>query len=284
MRGCLLKGFFILLLTSTLVDSQQAEKVALAFEGNKVISEKELVGVTDKCLAADRQWNDRYDSEVLDYCLRRLKFSLIAKGYWQATLGVPRTQKTENGLSVIVPLEEGALYRLGEVQIKGSSVFPSAKLREMLDLKTGDIADGERIGEWLFEQVRKAYNELGYIQYIAEPVPTFHLETGAQNGVVDLTVEIEEGKPFTIGLIKFEGNGNISAYQLRRQMLVRSGDIFNAELFEQSLKIISENNHYELINADKDVALTMDEEGARVNITIHLKIKPTTVSVNKDSR
>ena len=276
MRFKLLRGLILLLITAELASGQQAltGKIALAFEGNRVFSEQELLGFTDKCLAADPRWKDRYRREMLDYCLNRLKLHLATRGYWQAKVGEFREQEVENVLRVIVPIEEGVLYRLGEIKIRGSKVFSAATILEMLALKTGDIADGERISKWLYGPVRKAYNDLGYIEYQAEPQVVFRRNSEAQNGEVDITVEVDEGNPFTIGLIKFEGRGTISEHQLRRDLLVQSKEIFNKGLFEQSLKIISENYPFHVIDPDKDVHYRLHDEVPRVDITIHLRMRP----------
>ena len=268
----MLKGFLLLLFTCALVSAQTSRHVtALVFQGNQIISQQELSDLPEKCLSSDAHWNDKFDREVLSYCLRRLKFSLAEKGFLQATVGTFKEQENEDGLRIIVPVDEGALYRLGEVQIRGAKLFSPAKIREMLDLKNGDIANGEQIGEWLFDRVAKEYHELGYIRYVAEPKPEFHLAPNSQDGVVDLTVEIDEGKPFKIGSIKFEGNGDISELLLREQMLVHDREIFNEELLRLSLKLISETDHFEAIDADKDVDYKLDEETGRIDITIHLK-------------
>lgn len=281
----MLKGFLLLLFTCALVSEQTSRHVtALVFQGNQIISQQELSDLTEKCLGSDAHWNDKFDREVLSYCLRRLKFSLAEKGFLQATVGTFKEQENEDGLRIIVPVDEGALYRLGEVQIRGAKLFSPAKIREMLDLKKGDIANGELIGEWLYERVGRAYSELGYIRFVAEPKPTFHLESGSQNGVVDLTVEIDEGKPFTIGSIKFEGNGSISELLLSEDMLVHSKEVFNEELFRLSLKLISETGHFEAIDADKDVDYRVDEDRARVDITIRLKIRTLTVGATRSAK
>ena len=67
----------------------------------------------------------------------------------------------------------------------------------MIGLNKGDIADGEKVTKGLFENLKKFYGQQGFIEYTAEPVPTFHDNPQNPNeGVVDFTVTIEEGKQF----------------------------------------------------------------------------------------
>jgi len=184
-----------LLVSSGIAGGQKPSsgKLTLVFEGNKVFSEEELLRITDPCLENSRP-RVRSDSEAIEYCLRRLKLSMGSKGYLQAVVGPPREQEAENGLCLVVPINEGLRYRLGEVKIEGSKLFTSAQILEMLTLKTGDIADVESLSEWLNERVKKKYADFGYIQYSVDPEPKLHLKTGEQEGIVDLVVTIDEGK------------------------------------------------------------------------------------------
>jgi outer membrane protein insertion porin family len=197
---------------------------------------------------------------------------MIGRGYLRAVIGKPNREDIEGGVRIVVPIQEGVLYRLGEIKITDSKLFSPAQLLEMGSLKTGDIASGEAIGEWLFQRVNKAYSNFGYIKYTAEPVPDFHpTRDGAQEGVVDLTVFIEEGQAFTIRKIKLEGNGDIPESTLLREMLLRNGDLFSRDRFNDSLKIIDQMGIFEQIDSDKDVDYQVDNESARLDITIHLK-------------
>lgn len=246
-----------------------APKAVLDFDGNRVFSKQELLEVANKCLAGYSKSENQ--DEVLDYCLHRVSQFLRAQGYLQAQLGKPRQEQTETGSRTIVSVTEGALFRLGEVKIDGALILTAAQIRDMFELKTGEIANGDSISAWLYERVKKAYGNLGYIQYTAEVQPTFHRKDGAREGVADLAVTIDEGSAFTIASIQFEGNENVSKDVLLRGMSVRNGEVFSQDLFEASLIRISQSGQFETIDADRDVDWKVDQKAPRVNLTIHLK-------------
>jgi outer membrane protein insertion porin family len=246
-----------------------APKTVLDFEGSKVFSKQELLEVANKCRAGFSKSED--ENETLDYCLHRVRQFLAARGYLQAQLGKPRQEQTENGPRTIVSVNEGALFRLGEVEINGSRILAPTQIREMFASKTGDIADAESIGVWLFERVKKAYGNLGYIQYTAAVQPKFHRKDGAEEGVADLEVTIDEGNAFTIASIQFEGNGNVSRDALLRGMTLRNGEVFSQDLFDESLMRINQSGQFEAIDADKDVYYEVDKKAPRLSLTIHLK-------------
>jgi outer membrane protein insertion porin family len=246
-----------------------APKTVLDFEGSKIFSKQELLEVANKCRAGFSKSED--ENETLDYCLHRVRQFLAARGYLQAQLGKPRQEQTENGPRTIVSVNEGALFRLGEVEIKGTRTLSPTQIREMFELKTGDIADSQRIAVWLFERVKKAYGNLGYIQYTVEVQPKFHRKDGAEEGVADLEVTIDEGNAFTIASIQFVGNENVSKDVLLREMTVRNGEVFSQELLDSSLIRINQSGQFETIDADKDVYYEVDKKAPRLNLTIHLK-------------
>ena len=246
-----------------------AAKTVLDFEGNKVFSKPELLEVANRCLTGFSKSPD--EDALLDYCLHRVRQFMSAKGYLQAQLGKPLQEQTENGPRTIVSVNEGALFRLGEVEIDGSRTLAPTQIREMLELKTGDIANADSIGVWLYERVKKSYGNLGYIQYTAEIQPKFQRKEGAREGVADFAVTIDEGNAFTIASIQFVGNGNVSRDTLLREIVVRNGEVFSQDRLDDSLFRINQTGQFEAIDVNKDVDYEVDKQAPRLSLTIHLK-------------
>ncbi len=138
-------------------------KLVVEFEGNKVFSSERLLKRLNLCLAKYADSPDEYKANEFEYCLRNVQSFLRSQGYLRSLVGEPKVQKTDDGLKITVPIEEGAFYRLGNIKLEGAKVFWPEQLLEMLNLKTGDVADGEAIGEWLSVRLKKAYADKGYI-------------------------------------------------------------------------------------------------------------------------
>ena len=255
----------------SVIHAQEAAtpKRLLDFEGNKIFSKAELLEVANRCLAGYSKAQD--DNEPLEYCLYRVRQSMFEKGYLQAQLGKPLQEQTDNGPRTIISVKEGPMFRLGEVEIDGSRVLAPGQIREMFELKSGDIANGDRISDWIYERVKKVYANLGCIKYTAEIHPKFYRKDDASEGVVDLSVNIDEGPAFTIASIEFVGSENVPRDVLLREMTVRNGDLYSQDLFENSLLRLSQSGQFETIDADKDVDWSTDKQGPRVTLTIHLK-------------
>jgi outer membrane protein insertion porin family len=243
----------------------------IRFEGNRIFSSQELEARMREFLHRYEDPKKSYDAEIFDVCLRDLTNIIRSRGYLQARLGEPKKELTQGRLVVTVPVEEGALFRVGEIKIEGVESLTQEQARAMLSLQREDIANGEAIGKWLYEDLKKLYGEMGYIEYTAEIDPEFKLVNQAsKEGVVDFNVTIDEGRQFRIRSIRFDGS-DISNKELHVLLLIRPGDVFNQLLLEKSVNQLNETNWFEMIDKDKDTDFRTDEEEGLLDITLRLK-------------
>lgn len=253
---------------------ERQRKLEIAFEGNKVFPTQPLLDQVNQCWDQYNQPGNKVNTQrLIDECLRQVAFFMRNQGYLRASVKPVKADVSESSVKVIVRVDEGIRYRFGEIRIKGSKLFSPAQIMEVLDIKAGEIATGEEIGEGLFERLKKLYADRGHIQYTAEPEPTFTEGSDeAQDGVVDFTIDIYEGPQFIVHTIRFEDNEVAADQELRRSLLLREGDIYSEQLFNDSLKAL---NQLGLFNGDRerDVDLLTKEEKPELDIVIHLKRK-----------
>jgi outer membrane protein insertion porin family len=243
----------------------------LDFEGNKIFSKSELLELTNTCLDRAIDAAHPYETEQLDYCLRKVVSLMHERGYLQAMLGQTLYQQNENVLKATIPVEEGALYRVGEIKIENTKVLAPAQILAMIGLSPGDVADGDKIGRAMFERVKEAYGNLGYIQYTAEVTPTFHLKEGAEEGFADFLIAIDEGKQFRIRSIKFTGGDHKTNELLLRELMVRDGEVYNSDLFAKSITRLNNTGLYDRIDPERDVEYQTNEKAAFLDVTIRLR-------------
>ena len=251
----------------------EGERLSLAevrFEGNRSFSSHELASRLGEHLAHYPKMLEGYDSNIFDYCSRNLLNFIRSRGYLQATFGQPKKEIEARGLVLVIRVNEGVLYRLGEIKIKGAEAVAPEKVRAMLNLRQGDIAGGEDIGKWLYEDLKKTYGEIGYIEYTAEADPEFKAATNDVNGgVVDFTVTIEEGRQFSVHAIRFQGS-NLPEGELLGLFRIRAGGVFNQRLFEETIDELNKSGRFEQIDKDRDTDFRTDEEEALIDIVIKI--------------
>ena len=210
---------------------------------------------------------------MFEYCLNRLNNFARSRGYLQARLHDPKVEERGADVIITVEVDEGVLYRLGNVEIEGASAFSPKKIRSMLTLNTGDVVDGERLSKWLFEDLKKLYAENGYIQYTAEVTPEFNLARNGSEGIAAFRIEIDEGRRFKILKIRFKGD-NLPETELRQLLLIHDGDTYNQTLFEKSIDRLNDTGLFELIDKDRDADFRTNDEEGLVDIAIKLAKRP----------
>lgn len=259
-------------LNSITFQIMEGERLSLAdiqFEGLRVSSPEVLNAVTKQCLSQYRNSQTGYEQEALEYCLRHTANFVRNAGYLQAKFGEPKTEVTGPGIMVTVQVEEGRLYRLGKVEIEGSTQFSGAQIRAMLPLAQGEVATAYAISDWLFKDLRKLYGDLGYLQYTAESDPTYKTKSEAE-GIVDFRIIIEEGMQYRLGSLKLEGQ-QLPAEELLKYSALRVGEIYSVSCFQDFVNKLNETELFEPIDKDGDSDFRTNEEEALVSITLKLR-------------
>lgn len=250
----------------------EGERVPLAdirFEGTKVFPADQLTIVTTDCLSRFKSSKQGYDEELLEYCLRNTANFVRSRGHLQAQFGEPKSEVIGNGIVATVRVEEGSLYRLGKVEIEGADRVSADEIRAMLPLSQGEVARADRISQWLFEDLKKVYGELGYIEYTAEPVPEFR-KVSEVEGVVDFKVVIEEGDRFTLRSLEFEGELLPTAKFINESPL-QPGEVYKPSAYAAFIKQLDQSGLFERIDQDRDSDFRLDQEEKVVSIRLKLR-------------
>lgn len=265
--------FLVLGIAISIQGQTPQSKLRVEFEGNKIFSSDALLKKLDYCVAKHSDSEDGYDARLFDYCLRKdVQEFMRSQGYLNAKISKLKEQDNVRSLNLTVRVEEGLRYRLGSINIQGAKVFTSEQLLEKLNLKTGDIADGQELVQWLFERVKNLYAENGYVQSDFELEPTFKSAAEkAGEGIADLEVIVDEGLRFTINRIEFVGNGQTSDQVLRSALLIKEKETFNQQRLVESVEKLNGLGLFEQIDKDKDVELRTDNESPLLKVTILLK-------------
>jgi len=235
---------------------------SLAFRGNQHFSFETIRDLL-KTKAGDSYYAEKLESDM--YQLRVL---LLARGgYLRATFGKPEIEDTPSGLRIVVPMQEGILYRVGSIKVKDSTVFPPEKVIQIFGLESGEIADGYRVKVGL-EKLDKLYRNRGYVQFNAEFIPDFKQAIpDGEEGVVDITFELYEGAVFRISAIHFEGNTRTTDLSLRRRLRIREGDVYNESLLNKCVERIYALGLYQEVSLGYEI----DDHGKNVDITIRVR-------------
>jgi outer membrane protein insertion porin family len=224
-----------------------------------------------------------FDSSKLEEDTERVRHAYTDKGYYNAAVEEPRTQIRDQGglnlltfrpnkgkrIDILMPIEEGDRYRLGSITFTGNKAVNNVRaLRSTFAVKDGEWFNATLIGKGL-ENLKKAYGQLGYINFGAIPKPSFD----DQKKTVSLDIDIDEGKPFYVSRIEFQGNTITRDRVIRRELMLDEGNVYNSQLWEYSLLRLNQLEYFEPLKVDQDSEAHQDAEAGTVDLLLKVKEK-----------
>ncbi len=274
--------------------------VDIEFEGNEVFRDGELQNqlllVKETGLISRFKGTDILDLRKLQYDLQKnVRQYMFSKGYFQARIGEPQVvglgykrtgvpvlgvlplplvSSKDDTLKIIIPVTEGKIFRVGELKVEGNSIFSEAQILAGVGLQKGEIADGKRLQEGVYENLKKAYGAQGFVLYNAEFDPEFKDNpANPKEGIVDIKITIDEGKQFRLRRLEFAGNTFTRDKVLRREFLINEGDIYNQQSLEYSILRLNQTGYFDPLDKDKDAEIRTNEEQGDVDLIISVKEK-----------
>ena len=267
----------------------------ISFEGNKHIKSRILrssmknlrpIGVPHS-IFLENLFAKTYDAAKLDEDVEHVREEYQNRGYFKVVVNDPKTKIRDSGhtgfhipllqagpgkaVDITIPIEEGDLYHLGAITFSHNKAVPNAKaLRSLFPIKDGDIFDRSKIAKGL-DNLRNAYGELGYINFTSIPSPTFD-ET---KKVVNLNIDVDEGKQFSVRRIEFAGNTTTRDKVIRRELLLEEGQVYNERLWKLSLQRLNQLGYFDQLKPD-DPDITerhLDEKQGTVDLTLKVHEK-----------
>ncbi len=287
-------------LTFDVDQGNRSRIIQIVFEGNEHFKDSELRGalqlVKETGLISRFKGLDILNLEKLQYDLQKnVRSYMFSKGYFQARIGdpvveglgvkrtdflplitlpLPLISSVDDTLKIIVPVNEGKIYRVGTLTVEGNSIFSEQQILGYVGLKTGEIADGKRLSDAVYDELKKVYGSQGFVNYSARFDPEFKENpTNPDEGIVDIKLVIDEGKQFTLHRLEFTGNTFTRDNVLRREFLINEGDIYNQGLLDYSIARINQTQYFDPIDKDQDIETRTDDDKADVDLNVKIKEK-----------
>jgi len=263
----------------------------IAFEGNHALGKRELrsamknlkpIGVPHSIILEDLLPRT-YDSSRLEEDSERVRQDYRDHGYFRALTGTPVTRVRNAGginlftlrpshgkrVDILIPVEEGDRYRLGGITFTGNKAVQNSKvLRAQFANKDGEWFNATVFSKGL-EQLRKAYGELGYINFVGTPSPRID----EAKHLVYLDIDIDEGKPFYVSRIEFTGNTVTRDKVIRRELQLQEGQVYNSRLWEFSLIRLNQLDYFDPLKVDQDSETHQNADDGTVDLLLKVKEK-----------
>jgi outer membrane protein insertion porin family len=267
----------------------------IRFEGNKNVKTRVLryamknlrpIGIPHSIFLEDI-FARTYDATKLEEDTERVRNEFQNRGYFKALVNDPKTEIHDTGhtgahvpllqsgagksVDITMPIDEGERYTLGGITFKNNKAVQNVKaLRAIFPIKDGDVFDKEKIGKGI-ENLRKAYGELGYINFTSIPDTRFDDDKKQ----IFLEIDVDEGKQFYVRRIEFQGNTTTRDKVIRREIALEEGNVYDSRRWEVSLLRLNQLGYFDQLKPDDPNVTTrqLDEKNGLVDLTLKVHEK-----------
>jgi outer membrane protein insertion porin family len=224
-----------------------------------------------------------FDSTKLEEDTERVRQAYRDLGYFRANTAEPITHiRNESGLSLFtfrpktgkrmdirLPVEEGQRYRFTGITFTGNKAVSNTRaLRAQFAMKDGDWFNATLFGKGL-ENLKKAYGQLGYINFSPVPDPKYD----DQAHTISFNIDLDEGKQFKVSRIEFQGNTITRDFVIRRELLLEEGQVYDSHLWELSLLRLNQLEYFDPLKVDQDSETHENPEAGTVDLLLKVHEK-----------
>ncbi|HET9800492.1 MAG TPA: outer membrane protein assembly factor BamA, partial [Chthoniobacterales bacterium] len=204
----------------------------IEFQGNQHFSDKVLrkqMKTKGKTLYSFIDKSGRLDEVQLQQDLDSVKEFYQNNGYIDAEVTEAGRERKKGGpLVITIGIKEGGIYHVNKLSFAGYKETTEEKIRKIIKMKEGAVYSPKALHEDA-KSIADAYGRGGYVDLIVLPQGT-----PAGSGLIDVHYKIEEGNRSFVERINIVGNTRTKDKVIRREILVRPGDVFDTVRVETS--------------------------------------------------
>ena len=251
------------------------------FVGNKAygngILERKIKGNRQRHVISFLTGRGTYQEAKFEEDAERLMEFYRNQGYVRINVGEPQLRVLNDSedakkrfVELRIPVAEGNRYKVGDFTFTGNTVVKTDGLRGLFKLKTGEFYNQKRIREGL-QKAQEVYGSVGYFEFTGYPDFKYRDDPGAASGeaplpdaartapkgpaVVDVTLQVQEGKQYFVNRITFIGNTTTHDNVIRRELRLFEDGIFNTESLKYSVRRLNQLGYFKPLEEGKDVSI-----------------------------
>ena len=221
------------------------ERPAIAqidISGSKEFDQKQLKeGLKGIGLAESRI----FDRALLERAEQELKNQYISRGKYGVNIVTTVTPMERNRVALNFAIAEGEVAKIRQINFVGNQVFDDNELRDQFILttpgwltwysKNDQYSKPKLQGD--LENLRSFYLNQGYLEFT---IDSTQVSITPDKKDIFLTVNVTEGRKFTVTDVKLAGDLIVPEEELRKLIKLKKGDIFSREKLTESTKLISD--------------------------------------------
>jgi len=230
-----------LILTFFIIEGERVMVKSIEIEGESQFKEKSL---TRKLKTRRKKV---FKDEVLQDDEKRLLDFYRNRGHLDVQVSSPAVTIDEerNEARIVFKIDEGPEYHVGNVDFRGYTIFSEKELKKAVQLKKGKLFEQTKLDETV-AGVSSLYADRGYLRTEVNARP----DRDAANGTVNFMVDIAESSVVYVDGVYVDGNTYTKSYVIKREVLLKPGDVFSASKMRRSVEKIYNLGFLEDVNVD----------------------------------
>lgn len=211
-------------------------------------------------------WNkdDQYSKQKLTADLETLKSFYLNQGYLEFTVDSTQVSISpdKQDIYITVNVTEGEKYTISDIKLAGELQLPEAELRNLVDIKPGDVFNRQKITEANKAISDRLGNE-GYAFANVNPVP----EVDKVKHTAAFTFFVDPGRRVYVRRINLAGNTRTRDSVLRREMRQLESAWYAGDKITRSKERLERLGYFSDVNLDTAaVAGTTDQVDININV------------------
>ena len=256
------------IVTLTVVEGKTLLIKKIAFEGNRTFSDDELKDNmnTKEAWIIPFTSRGRLDPDVLTNDTALLSALYYDHGFVDHKIDEPIILTRDEGLEVVIRIQEGQRYRVGAVKVGGDLGGTPERLLDDVTLTSGQIFRRSRLLNDV-TALQQRYADRGYAFVEVSPVTRFD----PAGRLVDVTYMIKRGPPVYFDQVKIAGNLKTRDKVIRRELEVTEKGRFSSAKVRESRNALLRTGFFK----DVTVSTEKSEKKDRVDLLVKVEEAPT---------
>jgi len=248
-------------LTIIIEEEEKTKIKKIYIEGNESFSDQDIMRVISTRAAALFS-GGYFKKDVFKEDLARIKSFYQNSGYLDVDVDSEyQRSKDKKLLYITIIINEGRIYLVGDITVKGNDVIKQEELTKELAMLTEEpfSDDGMRIDAVNMQQV---YYNKGYIMARVFPTPILDENTGK----IDIIYEVTENELIYVNTVDIRGNTKTKDVVIRRELRIYPGEPFNGSNIRRSRERLNNLGFFEEVSFDTEPTDKPNEKNLAVNV------------------
>ncbi|MFO7841346.1 MAG: BamA/TamA family outer membrane protein [Fidelibacterota bacterium] len=210
------------------------------FKGNEQFNDRRLKQVVDIEPVFTRRAMSRISYRYIKSQSKKLKNYYISEGFLNCSVQDSLVIHDEKELHLYFNINEKERFRIKQISVEGNTLLSDGEILELLGLDIGDPFR-QYIYYNNFNKILSRYSQLGhpYVNIREE------YDWGSE---LEITLYIDEDKPYTIRNINIKGNKGVMESAIRKHINIDSGDLYQLEKISSIQDRIYEMGAFNSVN------------------------------------